>query len=254
MNSRIAVVTGGLSGIGLACAQALILNGNIVAVGSRRCSSGAVTKAREILGPDSYFYPLDVGCERSVNTFCKKVTKELGNASILVNSAGIYKTGLIDKSDSSHWYEQLKINLSGPFLMTKALMPSMIKSKFGRIVNVASTAGRISSAGYAGYCASKAGLISLSKTTAIEGAPHNVSCVSVSPTWVETGMLENAEIRHTIEQHITKEAARKALKASNPQGRLVQAKEIAALVVFACGDTCPALTNEDIQVNAGALW
>jgi NAD(P)-dependent dehydrogenase (short-subunit alcohol dehydrogenase family) len=254
MNSRIAVVTGGLSGIGLACAQELILNGNIVAVGSRRCSSDAVNKVKEILGPDSFFYPLDVGCEKSVNMFCEKVTKELGNTSILVNSAGIYEPGLIVKPDSSHWYDQLKINLSGPFLMTKALMPSMIRNKFGRIVNVASTAGRISAAGYAGYCASKAGLISLSKTTAIEGAPHNVSCVSVSPTWVETGMLENAEIRHTVDQHITKDAARKALIASNPQGRLVQAKEIAALVAFACGDSCPALTNEDIQVNAGAIW
>ena len=96
--------------------------------------------------------------------------------------------------------------------MTKEFMPHMIKQKFGRIVNIASTAGKVGASGYSGYCASKAGLIGLSKVTALEGAPHNISCVSISPTWVETPMMNNAAIRHSKENNTTQEQAKKELK------------------------------------------
>ena len=138
--------------------------------------------------------------------------------------------------------------------MTQALMPGMIKKKFGRIINIASTAGRVGEAGYSGYCASKDGLIALSKVIAIEGAPDNISCISISPTWVETPMMDNAIVRHSKNRNISKSNAKKALKSSNPQGRLVQPEEIASLIAFACGETCPGLSNEDIQINAGAIW
>jgi NAD(P)-dependent dehydrogenase (short-subunit alcohol dehydrogenase family) len=138
--------------------------------------------------------------------------------------------------------------------MTKELLPGMINKKFGRIVNIASTAGKVGAAGYAGYCASKAGLIGLSKVTALEGAPYNISCISVSPTWVETPMMNNAAIRHSKKNDTTPDKAKEDLKKTNPQNRLVQPSEIAALIAFACGENCPALTNEDIQINAGAIW
>ena len=115
-----------------------------------------------------------------------------------MNAAGIYKEALITNTDIDHWLDQLDVNLTGPFLMIKELMPEMIKQKFGRIVNIASTAGKVGASGYAGYCASKAGLIALSKVTALEGAAHNISCISLSPTWVETPMMDNAAILSLI--------------------------------------------------------
>ena len=254
MNRRVAVVTGGLTGIGLECAKKLNKAGNTVIVGSRRCDGEDARSVKKMLGENSYFFKLDVANEASVKRFVMKVKEAVGSPSILVNAAGIYKEALITDTANDHWLDQLGVNLTGPFLMIKELMPEMINQKFGRIVNIASTAGKVGASGYAGYCASKAGLIALSKVTAIEGAAHNISCVSISPTWVETPMMDNAAIRHSKQNNIDPEEAKENLKDTNPQHRLVQPGEIASMVAFACGETCPALTNEDIQINAGALW
>lgn len=226
---RVAIVTGGLTGIGAACARALEAAGCRVAAGSR---SGG-------------FAPLDVGDPDSIEAFVAKVRAELGPPSILVNAAGIYRGSPLAELDDARWEEEIAVNLSGPFRMIRAVMPDMIAAGWGRIVNIASTAAHAGAAGYAGYCASKAGLVALSKVAAVEGAPHGVSCVSISPTWVETPMMDAA-----VARGISKES----IAADNPQGRLVQPEEIAALVAFCCSDAAPALTNEDIQVNAGAMW
>ena len=234
---RIAVVTGGLTGIGAATARALEAAGCKVAAASR---SGG-------------FAPLDVADAGSVAAFMEKVEAELGPADILVNAAGIYREAEIDDHDDADWRDQIETNLTGVFNMTRAFLPSMKARSWGTIVNIASTAAHVAAPGYAAYCASKAGVVALSKVTALEGAPHGVSCVSVSPTWVETPMMDNAAIRHAGPGGDAA-AAKEALKESNPQGRLVQPEEIAALIAFCCSDAAPALTNEDILVNAGALW
>ena len=254
MKNRIAVITGGLSGIGLASAKELTQIGHTVIIGSRRCNTKQVSSIQNSLGEKAVFHQLDVSDKKSVTSFTNQIEKEFGHAEILINAAGIYEEAQIIDDDTSHWHNQIDINLTGPFLMTQALMPGMIKKKFGRIINIASTAGRVGEAGYSGYCASKAGLIALSKVTAIEGAPHNISCISISPTWVETPMMDNAIVRHSKNRNISKSNAKKALKSSNPQGRLVQPEEIASLIAFACGEACPGLSNEDIQINAGAIW
>ena len=250
----LAVITGGLTGIGLECAKALKKMGNKIVIGSRRCNGPEVELAKKILGDKCYFIHLNVGDEKSIKEFISKVKETIGDPVILVNAAGIYKEAQIKDDNTEHWHDQLDVNLTGPFLMTKELMPGMIRKKFGRIVNIASTAGKVGAAGYAGYCASKAGLIGLSKVTALEGAPYNISCISVSPTWVETPMMDSAALRHSKENDTSQYKAKEDLKKTNPQNRLVQPSEIAALVAFACGKNCPALTNEDIQINAGALW
>jgi NAD(P)-dependent dehydrogenase (short-subunit alcohol dehydrogenase family) len=254
MIERIAVVTGGLSGIGLESAKALQKSGHKIIIGSRRCGGKQFESVQKILGKNSFFFHLDVGDEKSVKEFTSQIKKNIGDPSILVNAAGIYREAQIKDDNTEHWRDQLDVNLTGPFLMTKELMPGMIDKKFGRIVNIASTAGKVGAAGYAGYCASKAGLIGLSKVTALEGAPYNISCISVSPTWVETPMMDNAALRHSKENDTSQNKAKEDLKKTNPQNRLVQPSEIAALIAFACGENCPALTNEDIQINAGAIW
>ncbi len=255
MTPRTAIITGGTTGIGMACAQALIARGHRVAIGARRAGDTAVqTEVRNAVGADVMVATLDVADRASVDGFVARVVETLGTPTILVNAAGIYNEAFLHDHSDVAWDDQIDINLSGAFRMTRAVFPGMIDAGWGRIANIASTAGTKGERGYAAYCASKAGLIGLSKATAVEGAPHGISCIAVSPTWVETPMMENAFERIAAAQGITRKAARAVIAESNPQGRIVQPSEIAAMVDFFCSEAAPGLTNVDIQINAGADW
>lgn len=252
---RTAIITGGLTGIGLAAAQALAEAGHQVAIGSRQGDDAkACEQARAVLGPGAMIGRLDVASQTSVDGFTDQVRSRFGPVTILVNAAGIYREAVFPGHPDADWTDQIDINLTGPFRMIRAVWPDMQAARWGRIANVASTAGTKGAAGYAGYCASKAGLIGLSKSVAVEGAPLGINCVSVSPTWVETPMMENAIGRIAKEKAISEEAARERLVHSNPQGRLVQPGEVASLIGFFCTDGSLGLTNVDIQINAGADW
>lgn len=255
MTPRTAIVTGGTTGIGLACAQALVARGHRVAIGARRAGEAAVqAEVRGTLGGGVMVAALDVADRASVDGFAARVVETLGAPTILVNAAGIYREAFLHDHSEEAWLDQIEINLTGAFRMTRAVMPHMMAAGWGRIANIASTAGTRGERGYAAYCASKAGLIGLSKATAVEGAPHGISCISLSPTWVETPMMAAAFDRIAAEKAITREQARQVLAESNPQGRIVQPGEVAAMVDFFCTEAAPALTNVDIQINAGADW
>jgi len=252
---RIAIITGGTTGIGLACAQALVARGHLVAIGARRAGDATLqAEVRRAVGGEVMLAALDVAKPVSVDGFVAQVIKTLGTPIILINAAGVYHEAYLHDHSDAAWDDQIEINLTGAFRMTRAVFPGMIAAGWGRIANIASTAGTKGEAGYAAYCASKAGLIGLSKATAVEGAPHGISCIAVSPTWVETPMMEAAFDRIAKAQGISRDAARARLARSNPQGRLVQPSEIAAMVDFFCSDAAPGLTNVDIQINAGADW
>lgn len=255
MTIRTAIVTGGTTGIGLACALALVARGHRVAIGARRAGDAAVeAEVCSAVGDGAMLAALDVADRASVDGFVDRVAKEFGSPTILVNAAGIYHEAFLHDHSDAAWDDQIEINLSGAFRMTRAVFPHMVGAGWGRIANIASTAGTRGERGYAAYCASKAGLIGLSKATAVEGAPHGISCIAVSPTWVETPMMEDAFDRIATAQGITRDAARAVLASSNPQGRIVQPSEVAAMVDFFCSEAAPGLTNVDIQINAGADW
>lgn len=252
---RIAVVTGGLAGIGLAVAQTLSQQGVRVVIGARRGDDPELqAQVRHDVGDDTLILPLDVRDALSVAAFCKAVQDRVGRINILVNSAGISVHQTVCGHTLEDWQDVIDTNLTGPFLMTRAVLPDMIAAGWGRIVNIASTAAKTAVADHAAYCASKSGLLGLTRAVALEGAAHGVTCVSVSPTWVETDMLRNsaaimaADKGHTLTEELSE------LAQANPQNRLVQPNELAALVGFLCSDAAPALTMEDISVNAGAHW
>lgn len=252
---RNAVVTGGMAGIGLATVQTLLSEGVRVAVGARRADNvDHVQEFRDIVGSEVFLAKLDVRSENSVASFTKAAEQELGPIDILVNAAGISRHQTVCGHDETDWNVVIDTNLSGPFRMIRACLPSMIARRWGRIINVASTAARVAMPDSPAYCASKSGLVGLTKAVALEGAPHGVTCVAVSPTWVETDMLrESAAIAagrsgRTVEDEIAE------LHAANPQNRLVQPDEVAALIAFLCGESAGALTMEDVQINAGAHW
>jgi NAD(P)-dependent dehydrogenase (short-subunit alcohol dehydrogenase family) len=255
MSKRIAIVTGGLQGMGLAIAAELTRQGISVAVGARRGDDEAASKdAREAVGEQGIVAALDLRHTASVEAFVEQVRSKLGSPDIVINAAGVTLHHNICGHTDEAWDDVINTNLNGPFRMIRACLPDMKKQGWGRIVNIASTAARIADATHGAYCASKAGLVGLTKAVAVEGAPHGVTCVAISPGWVETHMLHQSAL--TIAQRTGRTQAQEValMATSNPQNRLVQPEEIAALVAFCCSDAAKGLTMEDIQLNAGAVW
>lgn len=255
MGKATAVVTGGLVGMGQAIACALSANGVRVAIGARRGDDPALKEeAQALMGPDTLVHPLDVRSEESVLAFREIVEAECGPVGILVNAAGVCIHQTVSGHTLQDWNDSIETNLTGPFLMMKSFMPAMMERGWGRIISIASTAARTAMPDQAAYCASKTGLLGLSRAAALEGAPHGVTCLTVSPTWVETQMLRDsaAIMAGRSGRDVSAEIA--DIARSNPQNRLVQPEEIGALVAFLCSDKVPALTMEDISVNAGAEW
>ena len=252
---RVAVVTGGNAGIGLAISQALAARGAKVAVGARRCRDADVARGvEEDVGEGAIALPLDVSETPSVEDFVADVREKLGQPDILVNSAGVSVHQTVTGHSDDDWNAVVDTNLSGPFRMIRACLPGMIEAGWGRIINIASTAAETAVPTHAAYCASKSGLLGLTRAVALEGAAHGVTALAVSPTWVETDMLRASAAKQAKAAGHDTATEMAALAAANPQNRLVQAGEIASLVSFLCSDQAPGLTMEDIQINAGAHW
>lgn len=252
---KTAIVTGGLSGMGLAIARRLAKDGVSVVIGAR--SAADQTHVRNILGAQSAGLEaaaLDVRSSESVDAFVRGVVAAHGGVDILVNAAGVYEEAAVIDHPDTIWDEHIDTNLSGCFRMIRAAMPHMKQSGWGRIVNIASVAAHHGMANNAAYCTSKAGLLGLGRCVSLEGAAFGVTCVSISPTWVETEMLRrfiDADMATTGQslQEVRTEYAK-----SNPQNQLVQPTEVAELAAFLVSDAARALTMEDYQINAGSLW
>lgn len=252
---KIAIVTGGLSGIGRAIARCFAQDGMTVHIGARRgddpTHAPALTKD---FGAPVSVAALDVRCSDSVAGFVGAVLGRHGRVDVLVNAAGIYdEAGMVDHPDAL-WNDTIDTNLTGSFKMIRAVMPAMIAQKWGRIVNMASVAAHQGMARNAAYCASKAGLLGLGRCVSLEGAAHGVTCNSISPTWVETEMLQQFIAQDMAQTGLPESEIRARYEASNPQGKLVQPDEIAALAAFLASDAARAITMADYQVNAGSLW
>lgn len=247
---KIAIVTGGTAGIGLAIAKTLLQRGAKVAIGGRR----PATDFQSLQDSGFLISQLDVCSTESIERYMGVVKDTFGYPDILVNSAGITVHHEVSGHSDDDWNAVIETNLTGPFKMTRACLPQMLTAAWGRIVNIASTAATTAESTHPAYCASKAGLLGLTRAVALEGAEKGVTCTSVSPTWVETEMLKNSMEKMSGRSGRSIAEERKAIASANPQNRLVQPDEIAELVSFLCSDLSPALTMEDIQVNAGAHW
>lgn len=252
---KTAIVTGGLSGMGLAIARRLTKDGTTVFVGSR--SAGDAAHVRDVLGTDVdniHAAALDVQSRKGIDAFVDQVVTARGGVDILVNAAGVYEEAAVIDHPDRVWEDHIDINLSGTFRMIRAVMPHMQRTGWGRIINIASVAAHNGMANNAAYCASKAGLLGLGRCVSLEGAAHGITCVSISPTWVETEMLRrfiDADMKATGQ---SLDEVRAEYAKSNPQNQLVQPGEVAELAAFLASDAARALTMEDYQVNAGALW
>ncbi|MGB1255199.1 MAG: SDR family NAD(P)-dependent oxidoreductase, partial [Thiolinea sp.] len=170
LNNRVAIVTGGLQGIGLAIVKALHQQGARVAVGARRGADPiASAEAKQIVGDQGMVAALDVRSTDSVNSFVAEVTAQLGICDILVNAAGISVHHIVSGHSDVDWEAVIDTNLNGPFRMIRACIDPMKAAGWGRIVNIASTAARTAEPTHAAYCASKSGLVGLTRAVALEG-------------------------------------------------------------------------------------
>jgi NAD(P)-dependent dehydrogenase (short-subunit alcohol dehydrogenase family) len=253
--SKVAVITGGLSGMGLATAKRFVADGVTVCIGARRGDDPeAVAALHAALGVPVFVAKLDVRDTDSVTKFVAKVVAAHGTVDILLNTAGVYEESAVIDHPDDMWDAHIDTNLTGTFKMIRAVMPIMKAKGWGRIINLASTAAHEGLENNVAYCTSKAGLLGLGRCVSLEGAAHGVTCVSISPTWVETEMLKSFIDQETAETGLPRTEIRAKYAASNPQNALVQPSEIADLVSFLASDAARAITMEDIKVNAATNW
>ena len=270
LKGRSAVITGGLTGQGLAIAHALARAGASVAAGSyigagragdaaAYSAEGEAERVREALlkhGGQVHAGHLDVRDTGAIRSFLEKAEETCGPADILVNAAGTTAEQPVVGHSDELWDKIIDTNLTGAFRLTRELLPGMISRGWGRVINIGSTAASVGWKDNPAYCASKAGLLGLTRCVALEGAPHGITCVMISPTWVETELMHR-NLAQVVEREGRGRSLQSALDevaAENPQQRIIQPDEIASLAAFLCTEGARGITMENIQITGGALW
>ena len=237
-----AIVTGGSRGIGKGIARTLSECGADVAILYAHNKEAAEEVEKEIKekGRKALVFKCNVSSEDDVSHTVKEIYKEFGRIDILVNNAGINKDNLILRMSSEEWNKVIDTNLKGAFLMTKYVTKYMIKSRFGRIVNIASIVGITGNIGQANYVASKAGIIGLTKVTAMEFASRNITANAIAPGFIETDMTKGL-IGKVKEQFLKKVLLKRSGKP----------EDIANAVAFLVSPLASYITGETIIVDGG---
>ncbi len=245
LGGKVAIITGGGRGIGRGIAKRLAEAGAEIVIADIDISKAKKTAedlARK--GKNSLAIQADISRERAVNFLVKKSLDKFKKVDILINNAGIMFRTRLQHLSLEEWEKTLRVNLTGPFLLIKALLPVMKKNGHGRIINISSSAGRsVSTLGGAHYTASKAGLLGLTRAAAKELASFGITVNAVCP-----GLIDTQMVRRT-----TKKAELKAFLNSFPVQRLGLPEEIGDLVVFLCSDRASYITGASIDINGGDL-
>jgi 2-hydroxycyclohexanecarboxyl-CoA dehydrogenase len=243
LEGRVALVTGGASGIGAATCRRLAGEGARVAVTDMN-AAGAGDVAAEVNGMP---YELDVRSLDSIAAAVRAVEDELGPVDVLVNNAGYDEFGFFVKTDPEMWDRVLGVNLRGVIAVTHAVLPGMQERRRGRIVNVASEAGRVGSSGSGIYSAAKAGVIGFTKAVARESARYGVTCNAVAPGPIETPLLMGApEALGDVGQKLVD-----VMVGSTVLRRLGQPDEVAAAITFLASDDASYVTGQALGVSGG---
>jgi 3-oxoacyl-[acyl-carrier protein] reductase len=241
LNGQVAVITGASRGIGRAVALQLSQAGAAVVV-TATTLEGAQRTADEIAaaGGKALAVKVDVSVAAEVEALFKEAVSAFGKVDILVNNAGITKDGLLLRMKESDWDAVIDVNLKGAFNCTREAAKLMSKARYGRIVNLSSVVGEMGNPGQANYCASKAGMIGLTKSVAKELARRNVTVNAVAPGFIETDMTQELS-----------EKAKESLQEQIPMGRLGSGDDIAAAVLFLVSDGAAYITGHVLSVNGG---
>ncbi len=235
---RVALVTGASRGIGRAIASRLARDGVFV-VGTATADEG-VERIRATLGENGAGVVLRLQSSDSIAAALGEVERDFGSPAILVNNAGVTRDGLLMRMSDDAWQDVIDVNLSGVYRLTKPLLRSMMRGRWGRIVNIGSVVGRMGNAGQANYAAAKAGIEGFTRALAREVGSRGITVNAVAPGFIDTDMT--AELS---------EAQRAELMQRIPVGRIGGAEEVAAAVSFLVGDEAAYITGETVHVNGG---
>jgi 3-oxoacyl-[acyl-carrier protein] reductase len=243
LNGRVAVVTGASQGIGRACAIELAKRGASVALVARN-QQKLEEVANEIAsaGGRARVTTADIENEDQIKGAFKTIVADLGKIDILVNNAGITRDQLILRMKRTDWDAVLNTNLTSAYLCTQQAIGSMLKQRWGRIINVTSIFGQMGQAGQANYASSKAGLIGLTMAVARELGSRNITCNAVAPGFIETAMT-------SVLSDDLKQSALKAI----PLGRVGTPEEVAHCVAFLASEEAGYITGHVLNVNGGML-
>ena len=243
VEGRVALVTGASQGIGRACALELAAGGAKVALCARN-QEKLEQLAGEIggKGGEAAVFKMDVGKEDEIKAGAKSVIAQFGKIDILVNNAGVTRDQLVMRMKRADWDEVINTNLTAPFLLIQAVIGSMLKQRWGRIINITSIFGQIGQVGQANYSSSKAGLIGLTMAVAREVGSRNITVNAVAPGFIETAMTEvlSAELKEAMLKNI-------------PLGRAGTDLDVAHAVKFLASEEAGYITGEVLKVNGGIL-
>jgi 3-oxoacyl-[acyl-carrier protein] reductase len=243
LSGRVALVTGASQGIGRACALKLASSGVTVAVAARNQDKlDELVNQISSTGGKAVAFALDVTDEEQVKSAIKAVITQLGKMDILINNAGITRDQLVMRMKRADWDAVLQTNLTSAYLCTQQVMSSMLKQRWGRIINITSVFGQMGQAGQANYAASKAGLIGLTMAIAREVGSRNITCNAVSPGFIETAMT--AGLSEEFKQTAVKQI---------PLGRVGAAEDVANAVAFLASEEASYITGHVLNVNGGLL-
>ncbi|GAB3346410.1 SDR family NAD(P)-dependent oxidoreductase [Bordetella tumulicola] len=195
----------------------------------------------------------DIADEAAVRAAFEQATRDAGAVDILVNNAGQAVSQRFDRTDAALWQSMLAVNLTGTFHCTQAALPGMLAAGWGRIINVASTAGLIGYAYTSAYCAAKHGVMGLTRALALEVARRGITVNAVCPGFTETNIVREAVSNIVSKTGRTAEAARDELAARNPQGRLVQPEEVAQAVAWLALPASASINGQAIAVDGGEV-
>jgi 3-oxoacyl-[acyl-carrier protein] reductase len=238
---KVALITGASQGIGRAVALRLAQDGAAVALAARNQNNlNEVAAEIKNSGGVAEIFLLDIADEESIKAAARAVLAHFGKVDVLVNNAGITRDNLLLRMKKSDWDQVLQTNLTGTFLLTQAIIGSMLRARSGRIVNISSVVGRMGQAGQANYAASKAGLIGFTRSLAREVASRNITANIVAPGYIESPMTAvlDAKQNESILAHI-------------PLGRIGSDADVAHAVSFLASDQAGYITGAVLDVNGG---
>jgi 3-oxoacyl-[acyl-carrier protein] reductase len=243
LEGRVALVTGASQGIGHACARALAREGATIAAAARnREKLDALVAEIAAAGGKASAFVIDVADEEQIKSGVKQALAEFGKIDILVNNAGITRDQLVMRMKRADWDAVLSTNLTSAYLCIQQVIGSMLKQRWGRIVNITSVFGQTGQAGQANYSASKAGLIGLTMAMAREVASRNITVNAVAPGFIETSMT--AALSEEFKQSAVKQI---------PLGRVGSPEDIAQAVSFLASEDASYITGHVLNVNGGML-